>query len=139
RRCAPTDHHREDAHDRPSLPVRSAHEREVVLSRRSWGRARSMSRAIGVGPTHRAVVVSHDPPSVLVNQLVVERADQHEVVQIGGTAIAPPPDVVSLGEPSGSTAREAALPGAVADLADHPGGRLPGEPAEPEDATMLVL
>ena len=60
---------------------------------------------------------------------MVERADQGEVLELRSTAVAPPPDVVRLGESSHPTAREATLAIAITDLAEHPRGRLsPGAP-----------
>jgi len=60
----------------------------------------------------------------------MEEAHQHEVVQIGGAALLPPHDVVSLRESSRPAAREAALDIAVAELAHHGWRRLPGQPSE---------
>ena len=60
----------------------------------------------------------------------MEEAHQYEVVQIGGTALLPPHDVVRLREPPRSAAREAALDVAITELAHHRGRRLPRQPSE---------
>ena len=70
---------------------------------------------------------------------MVERADQGEVLELRSTAVAPPPDVVRLGESSHPTAREATLAIAITDLAEHPRGRLsPGAP-QPDHVAQTVF
>jgi hypothetical protein len=69
----------------------------------------------------------------------MERADQQEVVEGRPTAVAPPPDVVRLGEPPAAAAGEPTLPVPVAHLAKHPRRRLAGDPAEGHDVTGGVL
>src|SRR3990170_2913122 len=78
-------------------------------------------------------------PAVLVDEPVVERADQHEVVQVGPAAVTPPADVVSFDEPAGAAAGETALAVAIANLAHHPCGRLTGGSAETEDVPVPIL
>jgi hypothetical protein len=76
---------------------------------------------------------------VLVDQSVVERADERKVVKVGPAPVPPPPEVVGLGEPAGAAAGEAALPVAVADLPEHPGGRLATESTDANDGAVFVL
>ena len=53
------------------------------------------------GARRLALVRSRDRPPVLVHELVMERADEDEVVELGGAAARPPFDVVGLREPPG--------------------------------------
>jgi hypothetical protein len=46
---------------------------------------------------------------VLVDELVVKRADKKKVVEISAAPMLPPPDVMRLGELAGSASRETAL------------------------------
>src|SRR4029077_4398252 len=80
-----------------------------------------------------------DGPAVLVHELVVKRAHQHQVVEIGSAPLLPPSDVVRLGEAIGPAARELASGVAVPELAPHPGGRLPGHPPEPNRLPTFVF
>jgi hypothetical protein len=67
---------------------------------------------------------------VLVDEPMMERADQQEVVQVRAAPVPPPHDVVGLGESSRSAPGEPALAVAVADLAEHPRRRFAGGAAE---------
>jgi len=69
----------------------------------------------------------------------MERADQHEVREVGPAAVPPPHDVMGLGEPAHPAAREPTFPISVPDLADHPRRRLAGHPPQPNDVTRLVF
>src|SRR5207244_13476044 len=78
---------------------------EDGLSRRFRRRTRPERGAVGPEPPCRAVVSEPDPPPVLMDELVVEGADEHEVVEIRRAAAPPPGDVVRLREALGPAAR----------------------------------
>ncbi len=107
-----------------------------ALGRPRAGQVRGPVRA---EPFHRGAPVPLQPPPVLVHQTVMEAAHQDQVVQLGATAVLPPPDVVGLGESAGSAGGEGAFPVPVPELADHPGWGHPGHPAEAEDSPSPVL
>ena len=50
-------------------------------------RAREVRAAAGVEPPHDAVVAELERPPVLVDELVMERADQHQVVEVRAPAV----------------------------------------------------
>src|SRR5919106_6206460 len=62
-----------------------------------WCRSCPVGRTVGLKPSHRAIRLPPYRPSVLVHQLVMKRAYQEEVVEIGGPPMLPPLDVVGLG------------------------------------------
>lgn len=76
---------------------------------------------------------------MLVHELVVERADQDEVVQGRGPAVAPEADVVRLREATGAAPGEPALAIAVAELPDHPPRRLAGHRPHRNGVARLVF
>jgi len=76
---------------------------------------------------------------VLVHELVVKGADQHQVREIRGAASPPPHDVMGLREPPGPTPGKPALPVPIVELAQHGRGRLPRDPPEGEGLAGLVL
>jgi hypothetical protein len=76
---------------------------------------------------------------MLVDQLVMEEAHQHEVVQIGGAAFFPPHDVVGLREPARPAAGESALDISVAELTHHGRRRIPRQPSESNRFAVSVL
>jgi hypothetical protein len=61
---------------------------------------------------------------MLVHKLVMEEAQQDEVVEVRGTSVSPPDDVVRLSEPASAASWEPALAVAVAEDAHHRGRRL---------------
>jgi hypothetical protein len=64
--------------------------------------------------------IQADLPSELVDQLVVEVAHEHEIVEIGATTVLPVPCVVGLQEGAGSTSGESAPVVSEAQLAHQP-------------------
>jgi hypothetical protein len=58
---------------------------------------------------------------------------------MGAAAVAPPTNVMGLGEPPRPAAREPAFSIPVANLADHPARRLPGQTAESQHSPGSVL
>jgi hypothetical protein len=56
-----------------------------------------------------------------MDELVMERAYQQEVVEIGAASVLPPPDVMRLGELTRSASRKSALEIPVPELPYHPG------------------
>ena len=76
---------------------------------------------------------------MLVHELVVKGADQHQVCQVGGPSSLPPHDVMSLRELSGPTPWEPALGVAIAKLAHHGRRRLPRDPTKRKRLAVLVL
>src|SRR6266496_5601600 len=90
-------------------------------------------------PPNVAVPIPTEPPPVLVDQLVVEAAHQHQVVQVGTSSVLPPRDVVSMDEPALGTPGEGALAVPVLQLAEHPLRRLPPHPAQPDHLAGTVL
>jgi len=81
-----------------------------------------------------------DGPPVLVDQLVVEAAHQDEVVQVRAPSALPPHAMVGLGEPAGPAGGERALAVVpMAELAEHPLGRLPRHPPDPHRPARGVL
>jgi hypothetical protein len=99
----------------------------------------SVESAAGKEPSNRAVGVPLHGPPVLVDEPMMERADQQEVVQVRAAPMPPPHDVVGLGESSRPAPGEPALSVAVADLAQHPRRRFAGSPTEPKDVPGPVL
>src|SRR5204862_3349570 len=77
-------------------------------------RPRSVPGAVPPVPAELGLRIAFDPPSVLVDELVMERTDQDEVVQVGPAAVPPEADVMRLGERRGPAAGEPAAPVAVA-------------------------
>ena len=63
---------------------------------------------------------------------VMERAHEHQVVEIRSSAVVPPDDVVRLREASRATAGEPALAVAVLQVSNHPRRRLSGHATEPD-------
>jgi hypothetical protein len=63
------------------------------------------------------VGVSGDRPAAFVHQSVVKRAQQDEVVAVGGPSVDPVPYVVDVTPPGAVAARESAAAVAVADAA----------------------
>jgi hypothetical protein len=78
-------------------------------------------------------------PAELVDQSVMERADEDEVVEIAPAAISPPHDVVSLGEPRRTAAREPTLTVAVTDLPEKRRGRRALRSTGVEDAAGRIF
>lgn len=114
-------------------------EPDVLVNIGTGGRARSVASASGKEPSNRAVGVPLHGPPVLVDESMMERADQQEVVHIRAAPVPPPHDVVGLGESSRAAPGEPALAVAVADLAQHPRRRLAGGATEPEHVAGPVL
>jgi hypothetical protein len=79
-----------------------------------------------------SIVATLDAPSILVDQLVVERTDEREVVERGTSTIAPPHDVMNLGESTGTAAWEGASLVPIPDLPEHPLGGLPRDRTDQE-------
>lgn len=98
-----------------------------------------MADTAGVEPPDRSILVALDRPPVLVHQPVVERAGQHQIVQVRATAVAPPDDVVRFGEPPRAAPGEPAFPVSVSDLPDHPRRGLAREATEADDLPGTVL
>jgi hypothetical protein len=59
-----------------------------------------------------------------VDEAVVFAADADEVVDVGGSALGPPPHVMWLGEPGAAAAGEAAAAVAAANQAAEPAGTI---------------
>jgi hypothetical protein len=76
---------------------------------------------------------------VLVDEPMMERADQEEVIEVGAAPVPPPHDVVGLGECSRSAPRESTLAVAEADLAEHPRRRFAGGTAETKHVPGPIL
>lgn len=89
-------------------------------------------RPVRPAPDHIASSLPADRPAVLVDELVVEQAREDQVVEIGGSASGPPPDVMGLRPSSRGAARKGASPVPVAQLAHHPLGGFPRRPAQPD-------
>ena len=91
----------------------------------------SIGAAVRLGPPQAAIPVAAHLPPVLVHQLVMEEAQQDEVVEVRGTSVSPPDDVVRLSEPASTAsaiAQQAARdlrmdPSAIADLHGPASGR----------------
>src|SRR5262245_1784925 len=115
----------------------------VISSRRERPGAGEVRRvvepAVGPEPADVAVVSALDRPAVLVDEPVVERADEDEVLEVGRPAVAPPHDVVGLREPARAAAGEPAFGVAVAELAQHRRRRLPGQAPEAHRFAGSVL
>jgi hypothetical protein len=90
----------------------------------------SVAGPVGREPSDRPAPRPGDGPSVLVDQPVMERAQEDQVVQIGAASTLPPDDVVGLGESARPAPREPTLGVAVPQLAKHPRRRLPGHPPD---------
>jgi hypothetical protein len=123
------------------LPItRSANYQPVATSTLSFHRFRRRRRPrpvpgpVEMEPPNRAVRVAFQAPSVLVNQLVVERAHQDQVVQVGPAFVLPQHDVMGLGEPAGPASGKGALPVPVPELTEHGLGGLPAHPSQAEGA-----
>ena len=101
--------------------------------------AGAVAGAVGTEPSNRAGGVAAERPPVFMGEAVVERADQHQVVQVRAAAAAPPHDVVGLRERPCSASREPAPAIAVTDLAHHPRRGLPGHAAETEHVPISIL
>src|SRR6266568_1204013 len=80
-------------------------------------------------PLERSVWTAPNAPTQLVNELVVERADKREVVEVGAATGPPPHDVMGLHEGTGRAPRERAPPVPVPHLAEQPGGRVTRDPS----------
>lgn len=78
-------------------------------------------------------------PSRTRAQLVVERAHEEQVVQIGPASVLPPHDVMGLGEATRAAARKPALGVPVPELAHHPRRRLSGHPPEAHRVARCVF
>jgi hypothetical protein len=86
-----------------------------------------------------SIVATLDAPSILVDQLVVERTDEREVVERGSSTVAPPHDVVSLRESTGTAAWERASLVPIPDLPEHPLGGLSRNRADQERVAIARL
>jgi hypothetical protein len=95
-------------------------EPDVLVNISTWGRARPVQSAAWKEPSNPAIGVPLHRPPVLVDESMMERADQQEVVQVRSAAMPPPHDVVGLGKSSRPAPGEPALAVPVADLAEHP-------------------
>ena len=98
-----------------------------------------MSAAVGVEPTHGSVGVPRDAPAVFVDELVVERPDEEQVRQVGAATIAPLSEVMGLGESPSAASGESTFAVPVANLTNHPRGRLARGATEAEQLTGGAL
>ena len=76
---------------------------------------------------------------MLVNQAVVERTGQRQVLEGGAPTLGPEADVVGLGERARAAPWEDASTVAVANLAEHPRRRLAAHLGDLNDATGPIL
>ena len=83
--------------------------------------------------------VRGETPPVLVDQPMVERADEDEVLEIGRAALRPPDDVVRLGEAARPAAREDTSAITVSELPQHPRRGLAAESTDPDHLAASVL
>lgn len=95
--------------------------------------------SVGTAPQEIASRLAFDRPPVLVYQPVVKGADQRKVVEISSATVAPPDEVVRLGEPSRAASRESALAVAMPHLSNQPRGRLTTEATDAQDVPVRVL
>src|SRR5438093_2994435 len=107
-----------------------------VFARRRSG---AVADPVRLEPLERAVLTPLHGPRVLVHELVMERADQEQIVEVGSAAVSPPRDVVGLREPPRAATRESAFAVAVADLPHHPRRRLTSHAAEADHVARLAL
>src|SRR4029077_13294573 len=103
------------------------------------GRPRPVSGPVGTEPGHHAFGGAANPPSVLVNQTLVEPAHEQQVVELGGAAARPPSDVVCVRESPGPARREAAFAVAMAERPHHRRGGLPARPADAHRIPERIL
>jgi hypothetical protein len=74
-----------------------------------------------------------------VDEPVMERADQHQVVEVRSPTLVPPDDVVGLREASRATSGESALAVPVLQVSNHPRRGLSGHATEPDGQTALLF
>src|SRR5439155_11179035 len=84
-------------------------------------------------PTNDPADIALHRPPVLVDEPVMERADEQQIIEVRAAAVAPPHDMVSLGEPARAAAGEPALAVAIPDLTDHPDRGLAGSSAQSDN------
>ena len=88
--------------------------------------------------TMRALGGSGDGDDAAVVQPVVIGAEQHQVVQLGGAAVFPVPEVVGVQTAGGPTAGNRAHGVAVFERAAQPPVDQPGRPAGTDDLAVRV-
>src|SRR5436190_6717890 len=91
-----------------SQPVAGAQLAQVAQVAPRGRRAGRDERAVGVAEGESALAVVRDREAVLVDQPMVAAAEQDEVSKRGLPAVGPVADVVGVGEPMRSAAREPA-------------------------------
>jgi hypothetical protein len=90
---------------------------ERIHSRRSW--TRLIGAPVGAEPTEPAGSPTLKGPTELVNELVMKRAYEHEVLELGLASVTAPYDVMGLSEPASSAPWEPAFTVPVPELAHH--------------------
>src|SRR6266545_977032 len=103
------------------------------------GRSRPIACSVGTEPSDGAVLCPPDGPGVLVHELVMERAYQQQVVQVGPASLIPPHDVMGLSESACPAPEELALAVPVLELAHHPRRGLPGHPPQADRRPGSIL
>ena len=99
----------------------------VTAGRVSGGR-RGLRFAVGVGD-HEVLGGSGDGDAAAVVQPVVERAQQDQVVELGGPAVLPMPDVMGVQTAGRPAAGDHAAAVAVLQRSAQPAADLCGSPA----------
>jgi hypothetical protein len=76
---------------------------------------------------------------VFVHEAMVERAEKHQIRELGRASPRPPADVVRVREGVRSAAREAAATVAVPELSGERGGRLTARASRVDDVLEVVF
>jgi hypothetical protein len=74
-----------------------------------------------------------------VDEPVVERAHEHQVLEVRPPSLFPPDDVVRLGEALGAAPRKAALAVPVLEVSDHPRRRLTRHATQTDRQPAFIL
>src|SRR5262245_23031752 len=126
----------------PRSPLSSPPDPSVSRSEkllRWWGRTRPVGLPLLAEPGNGSVLLSSYAPAVLVDEPVMERADEHQVLEVRSPTLFPPNDVMGLRESFGAAGREAALAVPVLQVPNHPRRGLPGHATEADREAAVVL